>query len=655
MSSKRLEEKNEKIIRGLMKLPPNRKCINCNSMGPQYVCTNFWTFVCTACSGIHREFTHRVKSVSMAKFTTQEVEALQKGGNQLAREIFLKDWDMQRMRFPDSSNADKIREFIKDVYVNKKYTGGKHSGKPPRDTESFKNDEIEQRRASSYHSFSQSPPYEYQYEDRRYGKQFGMLNRKAGSDRGPYNVKMNSFICSPGRLHMQTYEDKFANESSGSRLSDFSVSSASDTFRYDGQSQNSQDTGCCSPSLNQGRDITTEDTRPQTLNRLAEANVKKDLDEVPCRKRTLSAGSFGSLDSSSISHRSFGSAGAGDVALEPAHSSGSQQANTSPSSASVYPGNKDLNSSFVQDPMASSPTIDLFANFSNQASCTSQFELKADSNSVSHISLNSMGVRDVALGSVNLSGSQQAMTSTFSSASIHTMNNDPFASTVQQLNTSSPSIDLFANFNNQLSSTISIEHKPATDPIPENEEWATFDLSHNMGFDSASNPRISAPDLSGNGVANSNVEELARHNPDWAPVQNPVALGPGASPMMPAQWHLGPQEHTGSAEQKSLQGGVSKAHKSTNPFDIPYDAHLEPMNTFLDMSSLESALPSAQLTNDYHAGVAQPWYSQNAAVAYVSPLPEGRLQYTPAQGPSTYFPNFPPQGPGASVGGNPFA
>lgn len=30
-----------------------------------------------------REFTHRVKSVSMAKFTSQEVESLQKGGNQV--------------------------------------------------------------------------------------------------------------------------------------------------------------------------------------------------------------------------------------------------------------------------------------------------------------------------------------------------------------------------------------------------------------------------------------------------------------------------------------------------------------------------------------------------------------------------------------------
>jgi hypothetical protein len=78
------DERHERIIRGLLKLPANKRCINCNNLGPQYVCTNFWTFVCTNCSGAHREFTHRVKSISMAKFTAQEVTALQEGGNEVA-------------------------------------------------------------------------------------------------------------------------------------------------------------------------------------------------------------------------------------------------------------------------------------------------------------------------------------------------------------------------------------------------------------------------------------------------------------------------------------------------------------------------------------------------------------------------------------------
>ncbi|CAL5389104.1 unnamed protein product [Camellia sinensis] len=59
---------------------PSEMYLTCR--GPQYVCTTFWTFVCTNCSGVHREFSHRVKSVSMAKFNTEEVNALQAGGNE---------------------------------------------------------------------------------------------------------------------------------------------------------------------------------------------------------------------------------------------------------------------------------------------------------------------------------------------------------------------------------------------------------------------------------------------------------------------------------------------------------------------------------------------------------------------------------------------
>ncbi|GMQ03332.1 hypothetical protein CsSME_00049170 [Camellia sinensis var. sinensis] len=123
------EERIERIIRNLLKLPENRRCINCNSLGPQYVCTTFWTFVCTNCSGVHREFSHRVKSVSMAKFNTEEVNALQAGGNERAREIYFKEWDPQRHSFPDCSNQNRLRDFIKHVYVDRKFTGGRSMGK----------------------------------------------------------------------------------------------------------------------------------------------------------------------------------------------------------------------------------------------------------------------------------------------------------------------------------------------------------------------------------------------------------------------------------------------------------------------------------------------------------------------------------------------
>lgn len=147
------DERNERTIRNLLKLPENRRCINCNSLGPQYVCTSFWTFVCTTCSGIHREFTHRVKSVSMAKFTTQEVSALQGGGNASAKEIYFKEWDAQRQSFPDSSNVERLRDFIKHVYVDRRYSGERSFDKPPR----AKTGETPE---DTYHGGSRSPPYD---------------------------------------------------------------------------------------------------------------------------------------------------------------------------------------------------------------------------------------------------------------------------------------------------------------------------------------------------------------------------------------------------------------------------------------------------------------------------------------------------------------
>ncbi|KAG8055015.1 hypothetical protein GUJ93_ZPchr0001g32429 [Zizania palustris] len=147
----------------------------------------------------------------MAKFTTQEVHTLEQGGNQRARDIYLKVWDWQRMRLPNNSNPDRIREFIRAVYVDKKYAGEKSTNKPVNDSESAKSNESDTRRPSSYHSYSQSPPYDFQYEDRRYG-----------------------------HSRDQVHEDRFANESSGSRFSDFSASSTGD-FRNDVLSPSSQE------------------------------------------------------------------------------------------------------------------------------------------------------------------------------------------------------------------------------------------------------------------------------------------------------------------------------------------------------------------------------------------------------------------------------
>ena len=61
--SKKLEEKYQKVLKDCQKRPENRHCADCTGRGNQYVVLNFNTFVCTSCSGIHREMQHKIKSV----------------------------------------------------------------------------------------------------------------------------------------------------------------------------------------------------------------------------------------------------------------------------------------------------------------------------------------------------------------------------------------------------------------------------------------------------------------------------------------------------------------------------------------------------------------------------------------------------------------
>lgn len=42
---------------------------------------DFGVYVCSACSGIHREMTHKVKGVSMSNFTDKEAAFLAEKGN----------------------------------------------------------------------------------------------------------------------------------------------------------------------------------------------------------------------------------------------------------------------------------------------------------------------------------------------------------------------------------------------------------------------------------------------------------------------------------------------------------------------------------------------------------------------------------------------
>eukprot|EP00262_Sarcandra_glabra_P002212 TRINITY_DN1247_c0_g4_i1.p1 TRINITY_DN1247_c0_g4~~TRINITY_DN1247_c0_g4_i1.p1 ORF type:complete len:633 (-),score=96.45 TRINITY_DN1247_c0_g4_i1:416-2314(-) len=632
MLSRKEEERNEKIIRGLMKLPPNRRCINCNGLGPQYVCTNFWTFVCTTCSGIHREFTHRVKSVSMAKFTSQEVDALQNGGNQRAREIFLKDWDTQRRRFPDSSNVDKIREFIKSVYVDRRFTDGKTSNRPPRDAQSPKNYEDDIRRASSYHSYSQSPPYEHQYEDRRYGKQTGVLTRKHGSDRGLHFGKISSFVYSPGRLREQMYEDRFANEGSSGRLSDYSMSSAGDPLKFDANSPTFQrGTGFNRRPMQPVRDILVQD-------------AQRDVNGTTQSQINSSSGSLRSFDTKSVSQKSVSLGSLMDVVAEAEKSAGTQQPGTSlsPSSTAVidlFANVTHQNSSTVsleQKP----PTVPFsesegWATFDLPHHHTSAVEMKQESPAVM-VSVNGLtkGNRE-ALSSVNNSMQWSSVRSSTAhglftlNANEGNGNKQVVQSSTAPTNTQSwNAFDDFmgshhqASFENQPQK--SEPQVPVHNPIPSVDQYMSSTISEDTFKDGSQR-----------------LTEDHRAHIMSLPFDAFVSKSSFAAPMLP-----------------SVGGMPSNSHgrKSTNPFDLPSDSDLESSSVqFLNVSSLQAALPNPQSQTDFIGGLTQPWFPQSSVTPYIPSIPQGGLGYIVGQSPSAQSPNISSQGPVTSFGGNPFA
>uniref|UniRef100_A0A0K8UQW7 Arf-GAP domain and FG repeat-containing protein 1 n=1 Tax=Bactrocera latifrons TaxID=174628 RepID=A0A0K8UQW7_BACLA len=95
----------------------NRQCFDCGQKGPTYVNMTIGSFVCTRCSGVLRGLTppHRVKSISMATFTQDDVDFLKSHGNDECAKTWLGLWDPKRAVHQDQ------RELMIDKYERKRY------------------------------------------------------------------------------------------------------------------------------------------------------------------------------------------------------------------------------------------------------------------------------------------------------------------------------------------------------------------------------------------------------------------------------------------------------------------------------------------------------------------------------------------------------
>ncbi|KAJ1297356.1 hypothetical protein BS78_01G369200 [Paspalum vaginatum] len=612
-ASRKVEERNERIVRGLLKLPPNRRCVNCNGLGPQYVCTSFWTFVCVSCSGIHREFTHRVKSVSMSTFSTQEVEALQKGGNQRAKESFLKDFDMQKMRLPDSSNIGCLREFIKAVYVERRYAGGRFSERPPRDKQSQTAHE-EHRRASSYHSFSQSPPYDNQYEERHAGKQSAFLSRKPGSDRGREG-KISGFAYSAQSLHERMSEDGFAGESCGSRSSNCSGSSMSDTVKTAPQSPSFIDNGCFSPHVQQDQ-----------------SNVPRSYG-LTSSQRTVSTGNIDiiPLKSGSANQDLFNSTAMKKHPVTNLDQSVDLFANmptTTPSANKVIPEASSMDNSgwatFDTPPEEKQPAVTEFSN----ASATSK-DKHAQSRDLFSFEANDEPAW------FQSSKDNTSVTNQPTATSHNRSSSQPW----RVFYATSGSTQYTAQGDLSLMTSEVQEPKIQMDKKC-SQLWHSFDgvkgvVSH---YPLCAEPQIdeqkNAVDIS---LSTSNpFMGYESHNDDSHEV-----FTDGFSPNTQL-----------AAFTEPPLGGASTEQIPLNPFDIPFDTHSETStpNLFMDISLLQEALSNPDMP-PFLDGLPETWLSSSSR-AYVPSASHGGLPCLVEQAPSSPLRNIPV---GTVSTGNPFA
>ncbi|XP_078438831.1 NSP (nuclear shuttle protein)-interacting GTPase [Wolffia australiana] len=620
MSRIKEDEKNERIIRGLLKLPGNKRCINCNSLGPQYVCTNFWTFICMNCSGVHREFTHRVKSVSMAKFTTQEVNALQEGGNERAREIYFKNWDQQRHSFPDSSNVEKLREFIRHIYVERRYTGERTVDGPPK-TKGNREDSFESRKSDSYRGGSHSPPYEEKY-DRRYSDRPGSRGRSDDRNsrssyderRSPGYDRSDNYGRSPSRPddemrrnenHNQSFEDR--------RFSD----GPPRPERFSGHPRDSKIPS--PPMVRPVREILGEDPPPLRVGEPSHRDMKKSSNGSLQTQTTASSNSLTSIDSSPPETKrvDLGSLIDFDATPEPAVATPSQS------------------------PLE--PTKDSQANGGDWASFDSMAQPRPPQTTSSTLSSLESALTGLSVSPIPVMNTGPSSTSSgvdlFASASAA-----PLPAPVQQ---SQPSLFLPS----QGQSSVSRPFGPASASGP----------SAQPSLFAPANP---PPQWGASSQAPVVSEAAAVEAKIGGRRELPADLFTGSYPSAPFQgWRMGPRMPMmgyGMQYPPTLvtMSSYPPPSRSSNPFDLSPEATIPQARSYPSLTSIQGG-PSISPAQGADFGLSVPQWmpAPQGSLAYPSPppAPPGPFPAQPAP-PHHQLPGaFPPFGRGPAFGAPPSA
>ncbi|KAL0233224.1 hypothetical protein GEMRC1_011969 [Eukaryota sp. GEM-RC1] len=128
-------------VRVLKRQEPNKRCVDCSvgfTTDVVFLPNDHAVFACSTCAGLHRQYSHRVKSISLADFSDSEYQILSSSGNQHVNSIYLASHNASTQSIPTKSDTKALKQFLENKYIKKKWvsssvtrTASSPSTRPP--------------------------------------------------------------------------------------------------------------------------------------------------------------------------------------------------------------------------------------------------------------------------------------------------------------------------------------------------------------------------------------------------------------------------------------------------------------------------------------------------------------------------------------------